>query len=197
VPAVALYLAVAIQPLDLGLRYIFPTLALWFVAAAPVVHVGSRLLRRIGGGALALTQAAALFAAYPHSLAWTPAPWQPGYRWATDSNIDWGQDNWRVDEWAKGRAPFVDLFLPLGTRPPEGSRDLLSVPPSEVEGWVAVSATLLMTSERETLSWLRAYCPVDTIGGSVLVYRFDSPIDTSPGPTQPADVCGGAASRRQ
>ena len=78
VPALALYIAVAAQPLNLGLRYAFPSLALWFVAAGPVVLLGTPVLQRVGIGALALTQAAALLVAYPHSIAWTPPPFQPG-----------------------------------------------------------------------------------------------------------------------
>ena len=123
-------------------------------------------------------------------------PPEPGYRWATDSNIDWAQDAGRVNDWAVGRNPFVDLLLPLGIDPPVGSRALLDAPPSAVQGWVAVSATRLMTADRDQLSWLRAYCPVDTIGGSVLLYRFDAPIDARPGPDMPVGLCDGDASVR-
>ena len=181
-PALALYVAVAAQPLNLGLRYVFPSLALWFVAAGPVVLLGTPLWRRIGAGALVVTQLAAFAAAYPHSIAWTPPPFQPAYRYATDSNVDYGQDNDRVRDWAAGRAPLVDLLLPRGYDPPPGSRPLLDVPTAEVRGWVAVSPTRLATVDRDVLSWLRAYCPVGTIGGSVLVYRFDAPVDPRPGP---------------
>ena len=197
VPAVALYVTVAAQPLDLGLRYAFPVLALWFVAAGPVVRVGPASARRLGLGVLAGTQAAALFVAYPHSLAWTAPPWQPGYRWATDSNIDWGQDNGRVDDWAAGRHPLVDLQLPRGVDPPDGSAPLVALAPESVHGWVAVSAARLMTVDRDALSWLRAYCPVDTIGGSILLYNFDAPVDARPGPDMPVDLCDGEVSIRR
>ena len=195
-PALALYVAVAAQPLDLGLRYAFPSLALWFVAAGPVVLLGTPLLRRIGAGALLATQVAALAVAYPHSIAWTPPPFQPAYRYATDSNVDYGQDNGRVNDWASGRAPLVDLLLPRGVDPPRGSRPLVGVPTADVHGWVAVSPTKLATSDRHALAWLRAYCPVGTIGGSVLLYRFDAPVDPRPGPTMPVGLCPGTASVR-
>lgn len=196
-PAVALYLATALQPLDLGLRYIFPSLALWFVAAGPVVLLGRSLFRRVVVGALAVTQAAALLVAFPHSIAWTQPPFQPAYRWATDSNVDYGQDIGRVNEWAVGRRPLVDLFLPLGVDPPAGSRRLLDVAPEDARGWVAVSATRLTAVDRDALSWLRAYCPVGTIGGSILLYRFDEPVDPRPGPTMPVDLCSGDVSIRR
>jgi len=196
IPAIALYVTLAAQPLDLGLRYAFPVLALWFVAAGPIVLLGRPLWRRVGAAALGVTQLAAIAVAYPHSIAWTPPPFQPAYRYTTDSNVDYGQDNGRVADWAVGRAPLVDLLLPRGVDPPPGSRALLDVPVAEVRGWVAVSPTRLETAERDTLSWLRAYCPVATIGGSVLVYRFDAPVDPRPGPTMPAGLCSGGASRR-
>ena len=195
-PAIALFVTVTAQPLNLGLRYAFPSLALWFVAAGPVVLLGTPLWRRIGAGALTITQLAAFAVAYPHSIAWTPPPFQPAYRYATDSNVDYGQDNGRVDDWATGRAPLVDLLLPRGVDPPPGSRPLLDVATADVRGWVAVSATRLATVDRDALSWLRAYCPVATIGESVLLYRFDAPVDPRPGPTMPVGLCSGDASVR-
>jgi hypothetical protein len=195
-PALALYVTIAAQPLDLGLRYAFPSLALWFVAAGPVVLLGNPLWRRVGAGALAATQLAALGVAYPHSIAWTPPPFQPAYRYATDSNVDYGQDDGRVNDWAAGRAPLVALLLPRGFDPPPASRPLLDVPIAAVHGWVAVSATRLTASDRDALSWLRAYCPVGTIGGSVLLYRFEAPVDPRPGPTMPVGLCSRGTSVR-
>jgi hypothetical protein len=196
VPAVTLYLAIAAQPLNLGLRYAFPTLALWFVAAGPVVLLGGLVVRRLCVGLFALTQGIALLVAYPHSIAWAPPPFQPTYRWATDSNVDYGQDNGRVDDWARDKSPLVALFLPRGVDPPTGSRSLLDTPLADVRGWVAVSATRLVVLDRDALSWLRAYCPVDTIGGSVLIYRFDSQVDERPGPTMPVGLCSANISTR-
>jgi hypothetical protein len=57
-----------------------------------------------------------------------------------------------------------------------------------------VSATRLTSGNRDGLAWLRKYCPVSTIGGSVLIYRFDSPPTTDPGPTAPAPMCAGDVS---
>jgi hypothetical protein len=178
------------------LRYAFPSLALWFVAAGPAVLLGTPRIRRIAAAGLAVTQVAAVVAAHPHSIAWTPPPFQPAYQWATDSNVDYGQDNRLVGEWAAGKQPLVDLLLPRGVDLPPGSRPLLDVPPEQVRGWVAVSATRLTALDRDRLSWLRAYCPVGTIGGSVLLYRFEAAIDPRPGPTMPAGICSGEVSTR-
>jgi hypothetical protein len=195
-PGVALLVAVSAQPLDLGLRYAFPALALWYVAAGPLVLLGTPTWRRVGAGVLAVTQLLALGVSYPHPIAWTPPPFQPAYRWATDSNVDYAQDSGRVADWAAGKAPLVDLLLPRGVDPPPGSRPLLDARPDEIRGWVAVSATQLTAIDRDALSWLRAYCPVETIGWSVLVYRFDAPVDSTPGPTMPVGLCAGDVSVR-
>ena len=53
-------------------------------------------------------------------------------------------------------------------------RPLVGAAPATLEGWVAVSVTNLTALQRDELSWLRAYCPVDSIGGSILLYYFDS-----------------------
>ncbi len=63
-------------------------------------------------------------------------------------------------------------------------------------GDVVVSATELTVTHAEELSWLRAYCPVEVIASSVLRYRFETPVDRSPGPDTPASPCRGEVSAR-
>lgn len=195
-PGLAMFAALLAQPLDLGLRYAFAPLALWMVAAGPAAvaarHVAGRVVVVVVVGA----QLAATAVAYPHSLAWTPPPFRPAYRVATDSNVDYGQDNGAVERWASGKTPFVDLLLPRGADPPPGSHPLLDTPVEEITGWVAVSATRLTELDRDRLSWLRAYCAVGTINGSVMLYRFATPPTPSPGPTMPAGLCHSSDSRR-
>jgi hypothetical protein len=43
---------------------------------------------------------------------------------------------------------------------------------------------------------LRGYCPVGTLGGSILIYYFATPPTSDPGPTTPAALCPGSASHR-
>ena len=63
--------------------------------------------------------------------------------------------------------------------------------------WLAVSATALTAYFRPVLGWLRAYCPVGNLGGTILLYRFDEPPDYDlRGPDQPAASCPGVISRR-
>jgi hypothetical protein len=198
VPAVALAVVIALQPLNLGLRYVFAPVALWFVAAGAIVRLGRPSWRVAGAAVVLASQLAAFIAATPHSIAWTPPPFRPAYQYATDSNVDYGQDEREVDRWARSLTEplYTDLLGPRGVDPPAGSRPLQGTAPEGIRGWVAVSATRLTALDRDQLSWLRAYCPVFTINGSVLVYRFDGPVDASPGPTKPAAPCSGGVSTR-
>ena len=86
----------------------------------------------------------------------------------------------------------------LGCADVPRARDLAAADLTTLTGWVAVSATHLTSDQADRLSWLRAYCPVGDLGGTVLLYRFDSPPSLAPGPVAPAPPCEGdfAVSRR-
>jgi 4-amino-4-deoxy-L-arabinose transferase-like glycosyltransferase len=191
IPAVALTVVTVPVPRDIGVRYLLPVLALWLVLASPIVLL---LRGTIGRVVVAIVVVVALVStglSNPHSIAWTAPPFRPAYRVAADSNVDWGQDFYRLRDWSRQHRPYVAYFGPrgLGVDDVPGARPLLSTDPHRVEGWVAVSATLLTANDRSQLSWLRAYCPVGTIGGSIVLYRFDAPPDTARGPARPADLC--------
>ena len=199
-PAAVLGAFTVAQPRPIGLRYLLPTLALGLVAASPVAGALRGRGARALGAALVATQALALASAHPHSLAWTAPPFRPAYRHVADANLDWSQDFWRLRAWAEqhpGAAPWVAYTSSsLSVADVPGARQLLGADPAQVRGWVAVFASLLTTYKRDELSWLRAYCPVGTIGGTVLLYFLDGPPDLSPGPSAPARPCPGLASRR-
>jgi hypothetical protein len=65
-----------------------------------------------------------------------------------------------------------------------------------VSGWVAVSATALTSADSARLAWLRNYCPVDALAGTILVYRFREPPLVLPAPARPATQCAGPWSIR-
>ena len=199
VPALTLLLVVMASPRDLGVRYLLPVLALWCAGAAPLALLLARRWARVLAGVAAAAAALMLATSLPHSLAYTSPPFVPAYRVATDSNVDWGQDLRLLQEWAPGKEPYVAWFGPRGTSYADvpGARSLDATPVAQVRGWVAVSATRLTSADPDALSWLRAYCPVGTLGGSVLLYRFDQPPVDAPGPTAPARPCEGRVSVRQ
>jgi hypothetical protein len=194
-PALALTLFTVQQQRPIGLRYLLPALALWIVAAAPIVVVlGRRAARTVVALAVAGGLAASLVTP---SLASTNPLLGPGYRVATDSNLDWGQSYPALRRWSPSHHPWVAYFgapgLGVDTLP--GARDLADAP-ADLTGWVAVSASLLTAYDRDELGWLRAYCPVAVIARTVLVYRFTTPPERArPGPEAPRGPCAGSTSR--
>ena len=119
-------------PEPVGVRYLLPVVALGLVAASPLVTIGRRRWGALLLGVLAVGQLAFLWQSQPHSLAWTAPPFRPGYRVATDSNLDWGQDFYRLQDWAKGKRPVVLYFGPLEPVP-NLPRIGASVPPDRRE----------------------------------------------------------------
>jgi hypothetical protein len=197
VPAGVLFLFELPNPRTLGVRYLLPSIALWTVAAAPLALVVRRRMMAVGLGAVLLAAGLLTAFSYPASLAWTAPPFTPGYRVATNSNVDWGQDFGLLVTWSHGRHSRVAYFGPRGVTVGDvpGARPLLGVAPTRIAGWVAASATDL-TGSSAPLAWLRGYCPVRTLGGSILIYYFATPPTSVPGPTTPAALCPGSSSHR-
>lgn len=199
VPVALLVLFLLPFPKPVGIRYLLPALALMTVAgAAAVIELARRRAGRLAFVVLALVQVGSLVESLPHSLAWTAPPFRPGWAVVSESNLDWGQDVGRLAQWMGDRhvyaAPFGGAAVEVETMP--GYESLLTTPVERVRGWVAVNATVLTTYERRSLSWLRAYCHVDDIGGTILLYRFEQPPDDEPGPTVPVGRCKGQWSER-
>ncbi len=195
-PALTLLAFLVAQPLDLGLRLALPVLGLGFVAVASLGRLEFRPLV-IVAVVLAIGQAGASVLGHPDSLAWTPPPFSDGYRAVSDGNIELGQANSALRDRHRNN-PFVAVSAtaPRGYDAVAGVPTVESADASALVGDVAVGATQLTVTHRDELSWLRAYCPVDVLAGAVLVYRFDAPPDTAPGPDTPAAPCAGSVSRR-
>src|SRR5690606_36234960 len=121
---------------------------------------------------------------------------RPGYRVVSESNLDWGQDGYRLAAWMEGRSGHVAFFGAAVLDDAPGFRPLVGARPEELTGWVAASASSLTIHYRDELAYLRAYCNVGTIGKTILLYRFDEPPTGGPGPGAPAGRCEGSVSRR-
>jgi 4-amino-4-deoxy-L-arabinose transferase-like glycosyltransferase len=182
---------------DIGVRYLLPVVALWLVVASAAsarsrgrsVFVGLAVV--VGLGVWAMV------ASFPHSLSWTDPVFGAPYQAATNSSVDWGQDLFAVQGWDRAHLTRVAYFGPRGIMPADTGQaaPLIGVPPARITGWVAVSATDLTTVA--SLAWLRAYCPVDRIGETILVYRFTHPPSALAGPGDPASPCRGSVSSRK
>jgi hypothetical protein len=205
-PAVLLTAFTLVMPKDVGLRYLFPVLALGAAAAGSgLVAAGTALRgegRRAGAGRAAGAVTAVLLvvalvstaASFPDSIAWTAWPFRPNYAVATDSNVDWGQGLYALRSWSAGRDPWVGYFGPRGitTADIPGARPLLGTAPDRISGWVAVSVSTLNSANRSAVSWLRGWCPVAILAGSILIYHFRQSPSASPAPpARPAPLCPG------
>jgi hypothetical protein len=198
-PAAVLFVFELPNPRTLGVRYLLPSIALWIVVASPIALLVGRRLTAIALGAVLALAAALTALSFPDSLAYTAPPFTPGYRVATDSNVDWGQDFYLLATWSRGRHPYVAYFGPRGITYADipGARRLIGVAPATISGWVAASATDLTSALRnDDLAWLRAYCPVGTLGGSILLYHFTASPTAARGPSTPAPFCSGTVSHR-
>jgi 4-amino-4-deoxy-L-arabinose transferase-like glycosyltransferase len=201
-PAVALAVSIVPTPRDIGLRYLLPVMALWCVGASAIVPVLARrprATRRVLGAALVAVTAfgvGSAAASFPDSVAWTSLLFRPAYATVTNSDVDWGQGLYQLEAWGKGRHPWVAYFGPRGVPSTafRGGRSLLGTAPDLVTGWVAVSATALTDSDSVQLSWLRKYCPVSTLAGSILIYRFPKAPSDQPASGRPPPICSGPTS---
>ena len=198
VPALVLFAFELPNPRTLGVRYLLPSLALWAVVASPIALVAGRRLVAAALGVVLGGAAVLTAASFPHSIASTASPFRPGYAEATDSNLDWGQDLSLLTAWSRDHHPYVAYFGPRGITPADvpGARPLIGAAPDRVTGWVAASASDLTSADRASLAWLRGYCPVGTLGGSILLYHFIGHPNSNPGPAAPAQECAGTVSHR-
>ena len=191
-------------PKDVGVRYLLPALALWAAAAASGLvavlgTVAGARRKRLAGAAVGVMLGAAVVStagSFPGSIAWTAWPFRPGYTMVTDSNIDWGQGLYALRSWSASKHPWLAYFGPRGISTADilGAQPLLGTAPAHVDGWMAVSVTALNSANRSSLSWLRAWCPVGILDGTILIYRFSRPpVSTSAQgpPPRPARLCPG------
>jgi len=199
-PGAALGVFALLQPRPIGLRYFLPVIPLWLVAASPIA-LASRHRSRGGSGpdpparrrdldwirvaALGLTMAvgvASVAVSAPNSISWTGPPLRPGWQVATNSDVDWGQGFWELVAWSPAHHPWVAYFGPrgLGATDVPGAQSLPAGSRPRV-GWIAASASLVTAAPTGAYTWLRAFCPVGTLGGSILLYHFATAGPASPG----------------
>jgi 4-amino-4-deoxy-L-arabinose transferase-like glycosyltransferase len=193
-PVIVILLAMTQSKVNIGLRHILPVYPFLIVLAARLATVPfqHRWMRRVLIGApIVLTAVSALRIA-PHQLAYfnelVGGPEQ-GYRYLSDSNLDWGQDLKGVKAYMdKEKLPIIYLsyfgsappayygiryqYVP-GTWPLEWPPPGDMVPPIAPRKILAVSVNNLQdvfTSYEPLFRWLWARQPVAKIGYSIFIY---------------------------
>jgi hypothetical protein len=192
---IALYWYVSITGnLNIGLRHLFPTLPFMYILIAKEVTVfGNRTAKKYQKYfwtiviLLVVWLMAEVAFAYPSYLAYfneTIGGTKNGYKYVTDSNVDWGQDLKRLEKFVadfniqKIRVDYFgggDARHYLGDKAIMWHSDLGQEP-----GWYAISATFLqnslyykITEGKPDYEWLRERSPYANIGGSILIYKVD------------------------
>jgi hypothetical protein len=192
IPAALWLTAHALLADDLGVRYVLPVYPLLFTLAGGLVPVALRQ-GRAGASALAIVagaQAGTALLAHPDHLSYfNPAAGgtRSGPQWLDDSNVDWGEDLYRLPAWLDAHGVDEVRLLYFGTGVPEAygvaTQPLL---PSDWKdeprpGAYVISAHWLVhglylaASEGARSDWLHRYEPVDVLGGSLYLYVFPEP----------------------
>jgi len=192
-PVVIVFLALSQAKVNIGLRHILPVYPFLFVLASRLATVRFRLgwLAQLLISVPVLLTAISSFRIGPHQLAYfnefVGGPEQ-GYRYLSDSNLDWGQDLKGVKAYMeKEKLPIIYLSY-FGTAPPSyykiryqyvpGSWPLRWPPPSDR---VPVTARKILAISVRNLQdasiphipmfdWLRLRKPTTKIGYSIFVY---------------------------
>ena len=197
-PAASLYLFLSVfNRSDTGIRYVLPL--------HPFLHLATGAVFAAWGGsgrwrwkdALAafvlVTSPVTAIAAYPDELAYFNAiagGTEHGHEWLLDSNLDWGQDLYRVREAVSRLKPSgpIGLLYCGHVDPGLYGIEYYPVPPEPVEDVLAVSVNFVMGMrymapapggkiawvKPDHLAWLKAYKPVERLG-SIWIYDTRRP----------------------
>lgn len=213
--ATAFYWAYSImQPLNIGVRHVMPTFPLIFILVARSLSLwitprdgetavsrwdrirlifqrtANSLPRVVMVGLLLLLAALSSLSAFPSYLSYfnvLGGGSEFGYRIATDSNYDWGQDLIRLRSFMReigAERVSLDYF---GGGNPEYYFGNTFEPwwsaRGPAQGLFAVSANTLMGAygrvgpgfsreEKDSYEWLKSYQPVGRAGQSIFIYRL-------------------------
>jgi len=108
-PALTLFAAASLGAIDIGVRYVLPAYPLAALAAGGLWADGRRArTRALAAVAVALLAASSLLHAPYHLGYFNELAGPRPERYLADSNLDWGQDAWRLrDRWAAEGSPAL------------------------------------------------------------------------------------------
>lgn len=179
--------------LNIGVRHLMPVFPFIYILVANEITVlHRRLLGRPAAigvfrfmlGALLAWQAVTVLRVHPSYLPYfneiAGGP-NGGWRYVSDSNIDWGQDLKRLSEFVEQRGITLVHLDYFGAADPayylKGKYRELSSCSEPVKGWVAVSAMAYQESRRKPECDYRRWLPLEKlvtkIGYAIFVFRID------------------------
>lgn len=186
-PLIGLVAMMSFAERPFGARYLIPIIAILFVVASPLTYIARNRWTQGAVVAIIALQVFALWSSHPGTFSWSNPLYRDSWQQAADSNVDWGQDFYRLQDWAAehdeavwvsyfGFGPSFDLSeIPNAVSAhPNNVWGSFKPPPAGIKTY-AISASNLNAFVAGPLSALRSYCPVELIGSTIVVYRFDEP----------------------
>lgn len=192
-PALLWFVVTSWQAANWGVRYVQPLYPLLFVLAgglaAWMLSHGREL--RLLFMLMLVAHASEALLAYPDYLPYfnqIAGGSRGGIHWLDGSNLDWGQDLARLPAWMESHDLEQVRLLYFGTGIPAAFG--VAVDPDFTPtdwsgaprpGAYVISAEYLVRGLYQAESrdwrsdWLRRYEPVDVLGGTLYLYRFDDP----------------------
>jgi hypothetical protein len=197
-PLAAVALAMTLlNRLNIGLRYLLPVFPFLYLLLGALFARPGRVSTAVAALVLAYYAGTALVVHPAHLAYFNPLSGGPsrGHRWLLDSNLDWGQDLYRVPAAleARGIHEPVQLLYFGHVDPRLYGLDAIPLPPGPVDGVVAVSVTYLagfsypVTAPDGRLvpvapdhaRWLRERAPAARLGS---IWLYDLRARRSPSP---------------
>jgi hypothetical protein len=186
-PAAFLVAVSSVSGVDEGVRYILPVYPLMAILAGSVLGAAARrfdlrlataAVLLVGAGASSLTHMPNHLGYFNELAGARPA------RYLSDTNLDWGQDSWRLRDWweSQGRPPLsVAVFGSIPIRSYGIVAEEVNPTQDAVTGLLAVSAYRITTwgdlsafpELRPPYAALRDRAPVARIGTSILVFQMN------------------------
>lgn len=185
--------------LNIGVRHLLPAFpfTIIIISGFIVMFLKNQHMEKIKKAVFALLivfQAYSVLSVYPYFLAYfneaVGGPSQ-GYKYVVDSNLDWGQDLKRLNQWAEKNGVdkiYLNYFGGSDTEYYLGDKyiywDGLNTKDKMTESkYLAVSATLLQGGKGEPVEgftepygyyrWLGKYQPAAIIGNSIFVFHIE------------------------
>jgi hypothetical protein len=175
--------ASSFSQINIGIRHILVLYPFMALGGAHAVTLAWQSLRQATVRPLAIAGSALLvgLVGWEASTLWTANPdYLPYFNEAVahpakvlvDSDLDWGQDLWRLEKRA------AEMKIPLLNLAYRGTADLTreALPPyvvmppwKQVTGWVAISA-LAKEHDPKGYAWLDAYQPMEWVGKTIKLY---------------------------
>lgn len=173
------YLAFAmLSKANLGVRHLLPMYPLLFVLGGYLVTHKNKLIGIVLPSALVMLLVLEFVRSYPYYLPYFNQLYHGsnnGYKIATDSNLEWGQDLKRIKHYIDTNQiekPYLEYYWNgLSSISYYGieSRFLSDFKPGD-SGYIIIGATALQSGR---YPWLQNYTPIERITPSVFVYKID------------------------